>query len=620
MPTRVLHVCLHRGTRHIASHTLTDSLRAAAMRVAARRPAGRSAARPPPPPPRRPRPLAPPAASPPDVPSAAAAAPWAALLRTWGPRSAADAPRVLPLPADVLVLLTGALFLALQKWQHQAGNVYLLPTGLASSFLIVSDPAAAKHILRGYPLYEKGLVREVSEFLFGSGFAVAEGDLWKGRRRAVLPSLHKAYLDAMVRSVFVPCTERAAGVLGRAAASGAALDIEALFSQLTLDIIGRSLFNYDYDSLTKDSPVIQAVYVALKETEMRATDLVPFLWKVPEIAALVPRQQKAAAAVEVIRATTQELIAKCKAIVEAENEVASLDSEYVNAADPSVLRFLLASRVEVTESQLRDDLLSMLVAGHETTAAVLTWTLKLLAEHPAQMAAATAEADAVFGPALAAGGPGVGAATAMALPYVYRCVAESMRLYPHPPVLIRRATSDDTLPGGQPVAAGQDSAWGGALLIFSVENLILNSSHFFPLSLARNSHHLRVQHPPLRLQLGRPGRVHPRAVPCIRADAQRNHNRLPVHPLLGGATQVRGRPVRAPGGGHRAGRAAAPLRVCGCAGPNVGDDHRRNHPPREGAAGHHQGEKAGARDACRRGGRAVIDEKHAATRSPKNLK
>ncbi len=62
----------------------------------------------------------------------------------------------------------------------ESGPVYLLPTGPASSFLVISDPAAAKHVLRSTdnpnrPIYEKGLVAEVSKFLFGTGFAIADG-------------------------------------------------------------------------------------------------------------------------------------------------------------------------------------------------------------------------------------------------------------------------------------------------------------------------------------------------------------------------------------------------------------------------------------------------------------
>ncbi len=52
-------------------------------------------------------------------------------------------------PEDIADLLGGALFKALYKWMEQSGPVYLLPTGPASSFLVISDPAAAKHVLRG---------------------------------------------------------------------------------------------------------------------------------------------------------------------------------------------------------------------------------------------------------------------------------------------------------------------------------------------------------------------------------------------------------------------------------------------------------------------------------------
>ncbi|RRT69572.1 hypothetical protein B296_00037272 [Ensete ventricosum] len=78
---------------------------------------------------------------------------------------------------DVSDLLGGALFLPLFKWMLEYGPVYRLAAG-PRDFVVVSDPAIAKHVLRNYGKYAKGLVSEVSEFLFGSGFAVAEGPLW----------------------------------------------------------------------------------------------------------------------------------------------------------------------------------------------------------------------------------------------------------------------------------------------------------------------------------------------------------------------------------------------------------------------------------------------------------
>ncbi|KAG2445383.1 hypothetical protein HXX76_000005 [Chlamydomonas incerta] len=376
----------------------------------------------------------------------------------WGGKS--NVPVANAQPDDIKELLGGALFKALYKWMVESGPIYLLPTGPVSSFLVISDPAAAKHVLRSTDnsqrnIYDKGLVAEVSQFLFGQGFAITGGEEWKARRRAVGPSLHKGYLEAMLDRVFGASSLFAADKLRTAAAEGTPVNMEALFSQLTLDIIGKSVFNYDFNSLTSNSPVIQAVYTALKETEQRATDLLP-LWKIPGIGWFIPRQRKALEAVELIRKTTNDLIKQCKEMVDEEemraaSAAAAAGTEYLNDADPSVLRFLIAAREEVDSTQLRDDLLSMLVAGHETTGSALTWTLYLLVNNPDKMAKAQAEVDAVLGARLTPTMADYGQ-----LRYVMRCVNESMRLYPHPPVLLRRALVEDELPGGFKVPVGQD--------------------------------------------------------------------------------------------------------------------------------------------------------------------
>ncbi|KAJ7554463.1 hypothetical protein O6H91_06G141600 [Diphasiastrum complanatum] len=348
---------------------------------------------------------------------------------------------------DVKDLLGGALFLPLYKWMQESGPVYRLAAG-PRNFVVVGDPAVAKHVLRNYGRYSKGLVSEVSEFLFGSGFAIAEGQLWTVRRRAVLPSLHKQYLSTMVDQVFCKCSERLVEKLTIASKTGTAVNMESNFSQLTLDVIGLSIFNYDFDSLTSDSPVIEAIYTALKETESRSTDMLPY-WKMDFLCKIVPRQQKAAKAVKIIHKTVEDLVSKCKDIVEAEGECLKVE-EYVNQSDPSVLRFLLASREEVSSNQLRDDLLSMLVAGHETTGSVLTWTVYLLSKNPTALVKVQAELTEVLR------GRKPKYADVKELKYLTRCINESMRLYPHPPVLIRRAQEADVLPGGYKIGAGQD--------------------------------------------------------------------------------------------------------------------------------------------------------------------
>ena len=111
--------------------------------------------------------------------------------------------------------------------------------------------------------------------------------------------------------------------------------------------------------------------------------------------------------------------------------------------NPSLLRFLVDMRGEDTTSvQLRDDLMTMLIAGHETTAAVLTWAAFELSQKPELMKKVQSEIDEVLGDRE----PTFDDIPKLNL--VRMVVAESLRMYPEPPLLIRRALADDLLPEG----------------------------------------------------------------------------------------------------------------------------------------------------------------------------
>ncbi|GFS45828.1 cytochrome P450 superfamily protein [Actinidia rufa] len=109
-----------------------------------------------------------------------------------------------------------------------------------------------------------------------------------------------------------------------------------------------------------------------------------------------------------------------------------------------------ATVFQVSSTQLRDDLLSMLVAGHETTGSVLTWTTYRLSKDPSSLKKAQEEVDIVL-----QGRPPT-YEDIKDLKFLTRCINESLRLYPHPPVLLRRAQVPDVLPGNYKVNAGQD--------------------------------------------------------------------------------------------------------------------------------------------------------------------
>ncbi|KAF3320363.1 protein LUTEIN DEFICIENT 5 [Carex littledalei] len=384
---------------------------------------------------------------------------WVSLVRTvgglfsrlTGEDKAQRGPEI-PRARGSLAAVGGqAFFLPLYDLFLTYGGIFRLVFG-PKSFLIVSDPAIAKHILRdNSKAYSKGILAEILDFVMGKGLIPADGEIWRVRRRAIVPALHQKYVAAMI-SLFSEASCKLCGNLEKAALDGEDVEMESLFSRLTLDVIGKAVFNYDFDSLTHDNGIVEAVYIVLREAEMRSTAPIP-VWEIPIWKDISPRQRKVNEALKLINDTLDDLIGICKKMVEQED--LQFHEEYMNEQDPSILHFLLASGDDVSSKQLRDDLMTMLIAGHETSAAVLTWTFYLLSKEPEVMAKLQEEVDRVLGDCM----PTID--DVKKLVYTTRVINESLRLYPQPPVLIRRSMEDDVL-GGYPIGKGEDifiSVW-----------------------------------------------------------------------------------------------------------------------------------------------------------------
>ncbi|KAF3445077.1 hypothetical protein FNV43_RR14770 [Rhamnella rubrinervis] len=354
------------------------------------------------------------------------------------------------------------LFFSLYDWFIEHGSVYKLAFG-PKAFVVVSDAVVARHVLRENAFsYDKGVLADILEPIMGKGLIPADLDTWKQRRRVIAPGFHALYLEAMVK-IFNSCSERTIlkfeKLLEREDLVGGKtieLDLEAEFSNLALDIVGLGVFNYDFGSVTKESPVIKAVYGTLFEAEHRSTFYFPY-WKIPFMKWIVPRQRKFHYDLKVINDCLDGLIRNAKETRE-ETDVEKLQQrDYLNLKDASLLRFLVDMRgADVNDRQLRDDLMTMLIAGHETTAAVLTWAVFLLAQR---------EIDSVLGwdaPTYE---------SLKKLEYIRLIVVEALRLYPQPPLLIRRALKSDTLPGGYNGAKTGYAIPAGTDIFISVYNL-----------------------------------------------------------------------------------------------------------------------------------------------------
>ncbi|KAJ3679282.1 hypothetical protein LUZ60_017293 [Juncus effusus] len=335
------------------------------------------------------------------------------------------------------------LFFSLYDWFIEHGSVYKLAFG-PKAFVVVSDPIVARHILRENAFsYDKGVLAEILKPIMGKGLIPADLDTWKQRRKVITPGFHALFLEAMVK-VFIKCTERTILKLEKLTENKREieLDLESEFSNLALDIIGLGVFNYDFGSVTMESPVIKAVYGTLFEAEHRSTFYIPY-WNIPLSKYIVPRQIKFHKDLKVINDCLDDLIKNAKDTRQ-EADVEKLQQrDYSSLKDASLLRFLVDMRgADVDDRQLRDDLMTMLIAGHETTAAVLTWSIYLLAQKPDKMRKAQAEIDSVLG------GKDINMESLKKLEYIRLIIVESLRLYPQPPLLIRRALKPDKLPGG----------------------------------------------------------------------------------------------------------------------------------------------------------------------------
>uniref|UniRef100_A0ACD5YQK8 Uncharacterized protein n=1 Tax=Avena sativa TaxID=4498 RepID=A0ACD5YQK8_AVESA len=362
------------------------------------------------------------------------------------------------------------LFYSLYDWFLEHGSVYKLAFG-PKSFVVVSDPIVARYILRENAFaYDKGVLAEILEPIMGKGLIPADLDTWKQRRKVITPGFHGLFIEAMVR-VFTKCSERTISKLEELIEKGddsdksTIVNLEEEFSNLALDIIGLGVFNFDFDSVNKESPVIKAVYGTLFEAEHRSTFYIPY-WNLPLTQWIVPRQRKFRSDLKVINDCLDDLIKNAKETRQ-EADVEKLQQrDYSSLKDASLLRFLVDMRgADVDDRQLRDDLMTMLIAGHETTAAVLTWSIFLLAQNPTKMRKAQAEIDAVLND---------GAITAdmlKKLEYIRLIIVESLRLYPQPPLLIRRSLRPDKLPGGYNGAKEGYEIPAGTDLFLSIYNL-----------------------------------------------------------------------------------------------------------------------------------------------------
>lgn len=339
-----------------------------------------------------------------------------------------EAIRMIPLlRKDPLAFLTGLA--------RTYGDVFRMPLPKGNQVMVVSRPDLAAQVLVSHQdNYLKARTYKPLTELLGNGLLTNEGESWARQRRIVQPMFARRHLDAFAPAMVAATSGRIDGWSARPA--GTVVDMSAEMSALTLEIVGRALFSADLTGeAAAMAPALEAVLEAFERVVRHPLFLVvPNYHRWP-----TPNRLRSRASERHLTGVVDELIT-------------ARHTHRDHDGPPDLLDMLLEARdaetgMPMPEQQVRDELMTFMLAGHETTANALAWTFMLLSQHPDARQRLESEVDGVL-----SGRPPT-AEDVPKLEWTSAVISESMRLYPPAWMFEREAKADDDL-GGIPVPAG----------------------------------------------------------------------------------------------------------------------------------------------------------------------
>jgi len=292
-----------------------------------------------------------------------------------------------------------------------------------------NHPDYAKHILADNAAnYHKGIGLVHARRALGDGLLTSEGELWRKQRTVIQPAFQSKRIAAQAPVI----AQEGARLIDRLRAyeGGPPVDVVQEMTGLTLGVLGHALLDADLGAYGG----IGAAFGAVQDQAMFELET---LSAVPRWVPL-PRQIRFRHARRQLESIVDQLVARRGTTTDRDDVLSRLIVSTAAETDPRIGR-----------TRLRDELVTLLLAGHETTASTLSWTLHLLDKHPVVRQKLRAEAVEVLGDRL----PGV--ADLAKLRYTTMVLEEVMRMYPPVWLLPRKALADDEV-GAYRVPAGAD--------------------------------------------------------------------------------------------------------------------------------------------------------------------
>ncbi len=289
-------------------------------------------------------------------------------------------------------------------------------------FFLVNNPQYIGRILQhNYKNYPKSPYYDRVRPIFGDGLFELEGAAWRRKRQTVQPAFHKERVEALA-SMMIEETERLLDGWEAHAEASTSLDIVPPLMQMTFRVITRALCGADIpgdtDTLTKSLTVI------MRAGERVLWSPLPFLYRLPSA-----HKTRLKRALNTFDTMIYALIKKRQESDEWHDDLLDM----LLAVRDSEMGQPLSYR------ELRDDLMTLLIAGHETTGQAIAWACYLLSKDPHILRKLREENREILGDRR----PGLSDLDAM--PYNLMVVQETLRLFPTFWTLSRRAENDDTL-------------------------------------------------------------------------------------------------------------------------------------------------------------------------------
>jgi cytochrome P450 len=294
---------------------------------------------------------------------------------------------------------------------------------LPLALYFVADPACVEQILvKKADSFRKDRTSRLLSRVLGNGLLVNEGESWLRQRRLLQPAFHRRQLDSYA-AVMVDAIDRASATWRPEHVRNVHEDMMGV----TMDIVAETLFGADVSADAADlGRTISDLMEQFEKMLGLAARFQPPAW--------VPTSTNRR-----LRASSRKVDEMILGIIDARRRATSTDERN------DLVSLLMRARDEngnaMTDTQVRDEAVTLFLAGHETTALVLTYSLYLLATHPDCQARLAAELDHVLS------GRRPGLDDLESLTYTDAVVAEAMRLYPPAWVIARQALADVEIGG-----------------------------------------------------------------------------------------------------------------------------------------------------------------------------